>query len=309
MTTPTPPAGARTTLQTLRKMTAAGEAFACLTCYDATTARWLARGGVHVLLVGDTAAEVILGLPRTIDMPLDVLLALTAGVKRGAPGVVVMGDMPFMSYQAEDAEAIRNAGRFLTEGLADIVKIEADASLAPRIEKIVRAGVPVCGHVGSRPQHAALTGGYAAAGRTPEEARRVVEDAVAMERAGCSMLLVEAVPPEVTEQVMSRTSVPLIGIGSGTACHGQVLVLQDVLGMSDSPPRFAEPVADLGRSVELAAAEWVGRVARRNIGGQTYRMKSAAGDHPVKPGDDGTGARTHQGEATVRTATGRPVSR
>ncbi len=255
-------------------MAGEGAAFACLTCYDATTARWLARGGVHVLLVGDTAAEVVLGLPRTIDMPLEVLLALTAGVKRGAPNCVVMGDMPFMSYQTDDATAIRNAGRFLTEGLADIVKIEADARLAERVGKIVHAGVPVCGHVGSRPQYVALTGGYAAAGRTPEAAERVVDDAVALERAGCAMLLVEAVPPEVTARIMERTTVPLIGIGAGTACHGQVLVLQDVMGMTDHPPRFAEPTGDIGRSLASAAAEWVGRVSRREIGGRVYRMKT-----------------------------------
>jgi 3-methyl-2-oxobutanoate hydroxymethyltransferase len=267
-------------------MAGAGEPFACLTCYDATTAKWLARGGVHVLLVGDTAAEVVLGLPRTIDMPLDVLVALTAGVKRGAPTCVVMADMPFMSYQADDASAIRNAGRFLTEGLADIVKIEADAKLADRIAKIVHAGIPVCGHVGSRPQYVALTGGYAAAGRTPETARQVVEDAVAMERAGCAMLLVEAVPPEVTDQIMARTTVPLIGIGAGTGCHGQVLVLQDLVGMTDLPPRFAEPVADLGRSFQSAAAEWVARVAARRVGGEIYRMKP-----PGASGSQGDGSR------------------
>lgn len=267
----------RVTLSTLAKMAERGEAFACLTCYDATTAKFLARGGVHVLLVGDTAAEVVLGLPRTIDMPLDVLLALTAGVKRGVggpgKGCVVMGDMPFMSYQVDDASAIRNAARFLTEGLADIVKIEADASFAPRIEQIVRAGVPVCGHIGSRPQYVAMTGGYAAAGRTMEAAQKIVEDAVALERAGCSMLLIEAVPPEVTGMVMQATRVPLIGIGAGTRCHGQVLVLQDLVGMSERPPRFAEPVADLGRSFESAAAEWVKRVSDRQIGGQAYRMR------------------------------------
>lgn len=287
MSPPSPPTGPspqgpgaapppRVTLGALAKMAAERLPFACLTCYDATTARWLARGGVHVLLVGDTAAEVVLGLPRTIDMPLDVLLALTAGVKRGAPRTVVMGDMPFMSYHADDAEAIRNAGRFLTEGLADIVKIEAGADLAPRIGKIVRAGVPVCGHVGARPQMAALTGGYSAAGRTPAEARRVVDDAVALERAGCSMLLIEAVPPEVAEAVIDATGVPVIGIGAGPAPHGQVLVLQDLVGMTERPPRFAEPVAALGRSLEDAAREWADRVARRQIGGQPYRMKPAA---------------------------------
>lgn len=276
-----PDAAPRVTLRTLRQMAGGGKPFACLTAYDATTARYLARGGVHLLLVGDTAAEVVLGLPRTIDMNLDVLLALTAGVKRGAPSVVVMGDMPFMSYQVDDASAIRNAGRFLTEGLADIVKIEADIHLAPRIEKIVRAGVPVCGHVGSRPQMAALKGGYAAAGRSMDEARAIVQDAVELERAGCSMLLVEAVPTEVTDMILRQTSVPLIGIGAGTACHGQVLVLQDLVGMSERPPRFAEPVVDLGRSFQSAASEWVRRVSERTIGGQTYQMKSSDGNAPA----------------------------
>lgn len=273
------------TLRTLGAMAARGEPFACLTCYDASTARWLARGGVPVLLVGDTAAEMVLGLPRTIDMPLDVLLALTAGVKRGAPNCVVMGDMPFMSYQPSDEIAIRNAGRFLTEGLADIVKIEADASLAPRISQIVRSGIPVCGHVGARPQTVALTGGYTAAGRTPEAAREVVADAVALEQAGCAMLLIEAVPPEVTDLVLAATSVPVIGIGAGTACHGQVLVLQDLVGMTDHAPRFAEPVATLGRSFQSAAAEWVARVARREIGGQTYRMRVGPSARAPAPGD------------------------
>lgn len=250
-----------------------GEPFACLTCYDATTARWLQRAGVPVLLVGDTAAEVILGFDRTIDMPLDVLLALTAGVKRGAPQTLVMGDMPFMSYQADRAEAIRNAGRFMTEGLADVVKIEADASFAPLIAEMARAGIPICGHVGSRPQRVALTGGYTAAGRTPSEAIAIVEDAVALERAGCVMLLVEAVPDEVTARIMEETSVPLIGIGAGTACHGQVLVIQDLLGLSETPPRFAEPVASMGEALMTAAREWIHRVSSRRIGGERYAMR------------------------------------
>ncbi|HLO42545.1 MAG TPA: 3-methyl-2-oxobutanoate hydroxymethyltransferase, partial [Phycisphaerales bacterium] len=141
-------------------MSASGEAFACLTCYDASMARLLERAGVHVLLVGDTAAEVVLGYDRTTDMPLEVLLALTAAVKRGAPRTVVMGDMPFMSYQADEAEGIRNAGRFLTQGRADIVKVEADKSFATLISKMARAGIPVCGHIGSKPQRAAMSGGY-----------------------------------------------------------------------------------------------------------------------------------------------------
>lgn len=254
------------TLRTLRQLVARGERFACLTCYDATTARWLERAGVHLLLVGDTAAEVVLGYSRTIDMPLGVLLALTAGVKRGAPRTLVMGDMPFMSYQADQAEAIRNAGRFLTEGLADVVKLELDASDAALVERLTRAGIPVCAHVGSRPQQAALTGGYAAAGRTPAQAEAIMRDAEALERAGAVMLLVEAVPDELAGRIVASARVPVIGIGAGSSPQGQVLVLQDLLGLSDRPPPFARPLANLGEAVRAAAEEWVRRVRSGEVG-------------------------------------------
>lgn len=261
------------TLKSLNAMAAKGEAFACLTCYDATTARWLERAGVHVLLVGDTAAEMVLGLPGTIHMPLDVLLALTAAVKRGAPNTVVMGDMPFMSYQADDAEAMKNAGRFLTEGLADIVKIEADKSYAPLISKMARAGVPVCGHVGSKPQRAGLTGGYSSTGRTASQAQAVVDDAMSLEDAGCVMLLVEAVPPQVTDMILERTNVPVIGIGAGSSCHGQIVVLHDLLGLTDWQPPFAAPLADFGASLKEAAETWVRRVSAREVTSHRYLMQ------------------------------------
>ncbi len=268
--TPTqrPPA----TIRTLARMCDAGERFACLTCYDATSAKWLERAGVHVLLVGDTAAEVVLGYERTIDMPLDVQLALTAGVKRGAPRTVVMGDMPFMSYQADDAEALRNAGRFLTEGLADIVKLEVDATFAPLVSKMARAGIPVCAHVGSKPQHVARDSGYRAAGRTADAARSVVGDAIALVEAGAVMVLVEAVPDEVSQRIVEEVGVPVIGIGAGPACHAQILVLQDLVGMTDHAPRFAEPVANLGEALRDAGAEWVRRVQTGAIGGRGYTM-------------------------------------
>lgn len=256
------------TLKTLRQMASRGEAFAALTCYDATTARWLERAGVHVLLVGDTAAEMVLGFTRTIDMPLDVLLALTAGVKRGAPNTVVMGDMPFLTYHTSDDEAVRNAARFLTEGRADIVKLEADESFAPVVAKMARAGIPVCAHVGTRPQQVALTGGYTATGKTEKQAKQIVADAVALEQAGAVMLLIEAVPDAVTDEVMKATTVPLIGIGAGPAPHGQVLVLQDLLGLTDRPPPFAHPIARLGEAVQSAASEYVRLVGQRQIGGR-----------------------------------------
>ncbi len=275
MASPVEPARSegRLTLARLARRAMAGEVFACLTCYDATTARWLARAGVHVLLVGDTAAEVVLGHGRTIDMDLDVLIALTAGVKRGAPGTIVMGDMPFMSYHTGENEAVKNAGRFLTQGLADIVKIEADESFAGVVSKMVRAGVPVCGHIGSRPQRAALTGGYASAGRTAAACEEIVRDAVALQQAGCSMLLIEAVPEETTRRVLECTSVPVIGIGAGPACHGQVVVLQDLLGLSERVPPFVKPVASMGAALEAAGREWVRMVAQRRVGASPYAMR------------------------------------
>lgn len=275
------------TLGSIRRMADEGKPFSCLTCYDATTARWLARGGVHLLLVGDTAAEVILGFERTVDCPFDFMVHLTAGVKRGAPSAVVMGDMPFLSYHTGEAEAVRNAARFLVDGHADIVKLEADASFAGVVRAITRAGIPVCAHVGSRPQRAALTGGYASAGRTAADARAIIEDAVALADAGAAMLLVEAVPDEVTARIMSTTRVPLIGIGAGPACHGQVLVLQDLTGMTDAPPRFAEPVAALGPAIQDAARAWVDRVSRRAVGGVRYTMKPGEADLLSKGGPNG----------------------
>lgn len=251
-----------------------GERFACLTCYDATTARWLERAGVHVLLVGDTAAEVVLGFDSTIHMPLEVSLALTAAVKRGAPTAMVMGDMPFMSYHASADDAIRNAGRFLTEGLADIVKLEADESFAPLVRSMTRAGIPVCGHVGSKPQTVGLTGGYASAGKTQESADRIVNDAVALERAGAVMLLIEAAPPEVAQRVLASTSVPLIGIGAGPAPDGQILVLHDMLGLTAWQPAFAEPIANLGSQILHAAEEYVRRVAKGTVTEHRYEMQT-----------------------------------
>lgn len=268
-TTPRP----RVTLRTIDRMARDAEPFACLTCYDATTARWLEAAGVHVLLVGDTAAEVILGFSSTIHMPLEVSLALTAGVKRGAPNTLIMGDMPFMSYQADEGDAIRNAARFLTEGLADVVKLEADESFAPLVARMARAGIPLVGHVGCKPQQAGLTGGYASRGKTVDDARRVVQDAVALEQAGCVMLLVEAVPPEVAEEIIAKTHVPLIGIGAGPAPHGQILVLQDLIGLTHWQPGFATPVASIGPQIQEAAELWVKKVAAREITDHRYRMK------------------------------------
>ena len=260
------------TLRTLQRMAAASERFACLTAYDATTARHLERAGIPLLLVGDTAAEMVLGLPGTIHAPLDFLLTLTAAVKRGAPNTFVMGDMPFMSYQADEAEGIRNAGRFLTEGTADAVKIEVDGTFTRLVSQMNRAGIPVCAHVGSRPQRAKHDGGYRAAGRTRSEAAKVVEDAVRLEDAGACLLLIEATPAEVAEQIVERTSVPVIGCGAGPACHGQIVVTQDIFGLTDWQPGFAKPITDLAEATQSAAIRWMSMVASSELGEHPYTM-------------------------------------
>jgi 3-methyl-2-oxobutanoate hydroxymethyltransferase len=262
-------------IRELGRMARAGERFSALTCYDATTARWLERAGVHVLLAGDTAAEVILGFPSTIHAPLEFMIAITAAVKRGAPTRVVMADMPFMSYQASGDEALRNAGRFMTEGLADCVKMEVDRQSAALVERMARAGIPVVAHIGSRPQQSKRTGGYASTGRTAESAAAILGDAAALEAAGAAMLLVEACPAEVTRLVVERATVPVIGCGAGEACHGQVVVLQDLLGLTEWQPAFAQPEARLGEQIEAAARAWRGRVEGGALGPHPYTMPPA----------------------------------
>lgn len=282
------------TLKTLRRMAARGEKFACLAAYDATTARWLERGGVHVLLAGDSASQVVLGFDRTIDAPLDFLVQITAALKRGAPRTLVMADMPFMSYHASVESAMHNAARFMREGLADVVKLEVDETFAPLVDRLTRAGVPVCAHVGFRPQTTAVLGGPTAQGRTEGAMDAIVRDAVAMERAGAVLILVEAVPEEVTRKVVEATTVPVIGIGAGTACHGQILVVHDLLGLTDHPPRFAEPVETLGERIRAAGVEWADRVRTDRIGGARYTMRSdpPAAPAQVAPGKPAAGPET-----------------
>ncbi len=247
------------TLKKLRKMVEAGQPIAALTCYDATTAQWLARAGVHVLLVGDSAGQVILGYDSSIHASLELLLQLTGAVKRGAPNAFVMGDMPFMSYQADDAEAIHNAGRFLVEAGADAVKLEVDARYGELVAKMSRAGIPVVAHIGWKPQMVRYAGIRTAkiVGRTAAEVRDLVEQAELMEARGAVMLLVEQTPAEVAEQIVRAVRIPVIGCGAGPACHGQVVVLQDLLGMSDRSPSFAPVIASLGDHIRDAARQWI----------------------------------------------------
>lgn len=258
----------RVTLRTLRKWVSKGVRIPMLTCYDATTAKWLWQGGVPCLLVGDTAAEMVFGHDSTIYAELDLLLALTAAVRRGAPNSFVMGDMPFGSYQCGQDEAVANAVRFLKEGNADAVKLEVDETFVPLVEKMVHAGIPVVAHLGSRPQQKRQQGGYRSAGRTKHDADKLVAETEYFIRSGVSMLLLEAVPNEVSKRVVAiarsqqgRDAVPVIGCGAGSACHGHVVVLQDLVGLTGWHPPFVHPVESIGDSYAAAAEKWSALVA------------------------------------------------
>ena len=250
----------RVTIRTLRRHVREGKPFAMLTCYDATTAKWLARAGVEALLVGDTAAVMMLGHETTNPAPLEFMLLITAAVRRGAPHCFVMGDMPFMSYQVDDREAVRHAGRFVTEGGADAVKLEVDATFENTVRMITRASVPVVAHIGWRPQQLARYGTAVVAGKTPEKIKDLVDLARRMEDAGAAMLLVEAATAEAGAAIVEAVGIPVIGCGAGPACHGHVVVLQDWLGLTDWQPSFAPAAVEGGKFIQDAARQWIDRV-------------------------------------------------
>jgi 3-methyl-2-oxobutanoate hydroxymethyltransferase len=253
--------GAAVTMRDLRRWAREDRKFAMLTCYDATTARWLYRGGLRVMMVGDTAGQFILGYDNTIHASLELMCLLTAAVKRGAPGAFVMGDLPFGSYHADDAEAVRNACRLMTDGQADAVKLEVDERFVETVAKIARAGVPTVAHLGWRPQRLQQTGVPQIAGKTAAAAEELVELACRMQSAGASMLLLEATAAEAARRVVEAVQIPVLGCGAGAACHGHVVVLQDLLGMSDWQPSFAAPMASVGQHIADAAKAWTEAIA------------------------------------------------
>lgn len=259
------------TLRDLKRWRREGTHFPCLTAYDATMARWLSRAGVPVLLVGDSAGEVVLGHPSTIHTPLEFLITITAAVKRGAPNAYVMADMPFMSYHLNEDQAVENAGRFMTEGHADAVKLEIDRTFAPMVSRMTRAGIPVVAHIGCKPQQVQCQGGYRIAGRTAEKAMEVVADAEALVEAGAVIVLIEATPPEVSQAIVDRVEVPVIGCGAGRSCHGQIVVTYDILGLTDWQPSFAKSEGRLGANLQSIVEQWCERVRRGEVE-HTYRM-------------------------------------
>jgi 3-methyl-2-oxobutanoate hydroxymethyltransferase len=270
-----PPLVGKVTLHTLREMKKRREAIAMLTAYDHPTAKILAAAGVAILLVGDSVATTVLGAESTVKATLEFLLTLTEAVRRGAPDVFLMADMPFGSYP-DVPTAVANASRFMRETGADCVKLEADIRHRETVAALSAAGVIVCAHVGLLPQRAMQQGGYFAQGRTSAEARRLVEEAVTLAEAGAHLLLVEAVPDEVTAEIVRKVECPVLGCGAGPSADGHVVVINDMLGYSKRPPRFVEPLADVPGMIQAAAVRYVESIRDRSYPAarHQYRMKA-----------------------------------
>jgi 3-methyl-2-oxobutanoate hydroxymethyltransferase len=238
-----------------------GEKIVMVTAYDAPSARLADAAGVELILVGDSAAMVVLGHDSTVPASMEELLILTRAVTRGAKRPIVVADMPFGSFQVSDELALENAVRFVKEAAADAVKLEGAGPMIPRVRAIVGAGIPVMGHIGLTPQSATSLGGFKAQGRTAEKARKLVEDARELEAAGCFSVVLEAVPAAVAAEVTRALTIPTIGIGAGRECDGQVLVWHDLLGLYEGrAPRFVKRYADIGTEIRKALETYADEV-------------------------------------------------
>jgi 3-methyl-2-oxobutanoate hydroxymethyltransferase len=262
---PAPPAKRPTvTLARLAEKKALGEPIAMVTAYDYPSAQVAEAAGVDVVLVGDSGAMTVLGYPSTVPVSLEEMLMLAAAARRGLSTPLLVGDLPFGSYEASDEDAVRTAQRFVKEAGCDAVKLERGGSSVARARAIVAAGIPVMGHVGLTPQTATALGGYRSQGRTAERALEVIEDALALEAAGCFAIVLEAIPSEVTEVLMPKLTVPAIGIGAGRTADGQVLVFHDLLGIFDGhAARFVKRYADVREAMVAGVSAFAEDVRAR----------------------------------------------
>jgi 3-methyl-2-oxobutanoate hydroxymethyltransferase len=247
----------RISINQIKEMKQRGEKIAMLTAYDYPTAQILDRAGIPLILVGDSLGMVVLGYDSTIPVTMDVMIHHTKAVARGAKNSIVVGDMPFMSYQVSAEQALVNAGRFLQEAGAQAVKLEGGVTVAATVKRIVDAGIPVMGHIGLTPQSINQLG-YKAQGKTAEAASRLVEDTIALEQAGAFAVVVETVPTELAEVLCGKVKIPIIGIGAGPGCDGQVQVISDMFGLfTDFVPRHAKRYANLADIMSGAVGQYV----------------------------------------------------
>jgi 3-methyl-2-oxobutanoate hydroxymethyltransferase len=258
---PGTPAPGKLALPELAEMKRRGDRIVMITAYDAPSGRIADAAGVDLILVGDSAAMVVLGHDSTVPATMDELIILTRAVNRGARRPLVVADMPFGSFQVSNEQALENAIRFVKESSADAVKLEGAGPMLPRVQAITNAGVPVMGHIGLTPQTATKLGGFKAQGRTAAKAVQLYEDALDLQAAGCFAIVLEAVPTPVAEAITRALDIPTIGIGAGAACDGQVLVWHDLLGLYEGhAPRFVKQYAELASVMQAAVASYAGEV-------------------------------------------------
>ena len=235
-----------------------GEKITYLTAYDFPMASFCEKAGIDMILVGDSAAMVVHGLPGTVPMTMDQMIQHSETVRRGAPNTFIIGDMPFLSYQVSREDAIANAGRFFKEASVDAIKLEGGRRVIKQIEGIVEGGMSVMGHIGLTPQSSGQLGGFKAQGRTADTAMEVIKDALAIEKAGAFALLVEAIPPEVGKIISEMLSIPVLGIGAGMYTDGQVLIIGDMLGYFEAfTPKFVKKYANLAEIITKAFGEYI----------------------------------------------------
>lgn len=270
----------------LRQMKDQGERIAMLTAYDASFARLCDQAGVDVLLVGDSLGMVIQGMDNTLAVTMDQMVyhcrAVARGVEAGSGRAMVVGDMPFLSYQAADDEALRNAGRLVKEGFAEAVKLEGGAEYAELVQRLTRIGIPVMGHIGLTPQSLHSLGGFKVQGREEAQAQRLRDDAQALAEAGCFAIVLEGMPRELAAEITASSAVPTIGIGAGLDCDGQVLVLYDLLGMNEEfRPRFVKRYDNLAVRVRTAVDTFITEVRSGEFPGEEHsfsRLRSPGSD-------------------------------
>lgn len=267
-TTPTPAAAPaarkKVTTRTFRQKKQRGEPITMLTAYDFMTARAVDQAGVDSILVGDSLGMVVLGYSSTLPVTMEEMLHHCKAVARGASAALLVGDMPFMSYQVSVPEAVRNAGRFLQEAGMEAVKLEGGRERAEAVRQITAAGIPVMGHLGLTPQSVAQFGGFVPQGKTAAAAQRLIEDAQILQEAGCFSIVLESVPAQLAELISQQLAIPTIGIGAGVGCDGQVLVIHDLLGLYDRfTPKFVKQYRILHRDIVGALAEYKAEVEAR----------------------------------------------
>jgi len=269
------------TILDLHEMKKRNQKAAWMTAYDAPTAACAEAAGMDMLLVGDSLGMCVYGFSDTLPVTMEMCLEHTRAVRRAAANTFVIGDMPFLSYQASTADAVHNAGRFLKDAGGDAIKLEGGVRIADKIKAIVDAGVVVFGHIGLTPQSSGQLGGFKAQGRTLETAKLVLEDALAVQAAGAHALLVEAVTPEVTKIVHERLAIPVYGIGAGPDCDGQVLIVSDVLGIFEAfTPKFVKKYANLAEQMKRAFAQYAEDVRAGTFPGpeHVYHMLKGEAD-------------------------------